>query len=91
MGNNSPAYVYAFASDSAAGATTRIFPPEGISPVLDYRENTVAFPGEYSWIELDKVSGTDYLVVLFAKRELDIDAVAIAFSVGNFSFRTTSA
>jgi hypothetical protein len=74
-GNNSPAYVYAFASDSSTGATTRIFPPEGISPVLDYRENAVAFPGEHSWIELDNVTGLDYLVVLFAKRELDIDAL----------------
>jgi hypothetical protein len=40
-----------------------------------YTENAVAFPGEYSWIELDNVTVTDYLVVLFAKRELDIDAV----------------
>jgi hypothetical protein len=79
MGNNSPAYVYAFASDSATGGTTRIFPLDGISPVLDYRENAVAFPGEHSWIEMDQVTGVDYLVVLFAKRELDIDAVRIRF------------
>jgi hypothetical protein len=86
MGNNSPAYVYAFASDSATGATTRIFPLDGISPALDYRENAVAFPGEYSWIEMDNVTGTDYLVVLFAKRELDIDAVRTRFEKGQGSF-----
>ncbi|MDR1220461.1 MAG: C1 family peptidase [Treponema sp.] len=86
MGNNSPAYVYAFASDSATGATTRIFPLDGISPVLDYRENAVAFPGEYAWIELDNVTGTDYLVVLFAKRELDIDAVRAKFEQAQGSF-----
>ncbi|MDR1046772.1 MAG: C1 family peptidase, partial [Treponema sp.] len=93
MGNNSPAYVYAFASDSATGATTRIFPLEGISPVLDYRENAVAFPGEYSWIELDDVTGTDYLVVLFAKRELDIDAVRARFEKewGSFPARVARA
>jgi hypothetical protein len=79
MGNDSPAYVYAFASDSAAGGTTRIFPLDGISPALDYRENAVAFPGEHSWIEMDNVTGVDYLVVLFAKRELDIDALRARF------------
>jgi hypothetical protein len=76
----------AFASDSATGLTTRIFPLDGISPVLDYRENAVAFPGEYSWIELDSVTGTDYLVVLFAKRELDIDAVRARFEKEQGSF-----
>ncbi|MDR1047327.1 MAG: hypothetical protein LBL64_06090 [Treponema sp.] len=86
MGNNSPAYVYAFASDSATGTTTRIFPLDGISPVLDYRENAVAFPGEYSWIEMDQVTGTDYLVVLFAKREIDIDAVRARFEKAQGSF-----
>jgi hypothetical protein len=86
MGNNSPAYVYAFASDSATGATTRIFPPEGVSPVLDYRENAVAFPGEHSWIEMDGVRGEDYLVVLFAKRELDIEAVRARFQREGGSF-----
>jgi hypothetical protein len=86
MGNSSPAYVYAFASDSAAGGTTRIFPLDGVSPVLDYRENAVAFPGEHSWIEMDKVTGVDYLVVLFAKRELDIDALRARFEREGGSF-----
>jgi hypothetical protein len=46
----------------------------------------VAFPGEYSWIELDKVTGVDYLVVLFAKRELDIDALRVRFERERGSF-----
>jgi hypothetical protein len=82
MGNDKPAYVYAFAADEATTQTTRIFPPENqnISPVLDYAENAIAFPGEYSWIQLDNMPGTDYLVVLYAKRELDIDAIRARFS-----------
>jgi hypothetical protein len=82
MGNDKPAYVYAFAADEATLQTTRIFPPENenISPVLDYAENAVAFPGEYSWIQLDNRPGTDYLVVLYAKQELDIDAIRARFS-----------
>jgi hypothetical protein len=55
LGNDKPAYVYAFAGGSGGPGTTQIFPPAGqnISPVLDYRENAAAFPGEYSWIRLD--------------------------------------
>jgi hypothetical protein len=82
MGNDKPAYVYAFAADEATTQTTRIFPSENenISPVLDYAENAVAFPGEYSWIQLDDRPGTDYLVVLYAKQSLDIDAIRARFS-----------
>jgi hypothetical protein len=93
MGNNSPAYVYAFASDSATGLSTRIFPAEGVSPVLDYRENAIAFPGEHSWIEMDRVRGEDYLVVLFSKRELDLEAVRARFerTGGGFPQRVAEA
>jgi hypothetical protein len=48
--------------------------------VLDYAENAIAFPGEYSWIQLDNMPGTDYLVVLYAKQALDIDAIRARFS-----------
>jgi hypothetical protein len=69
MGNNHPAYVYAFTSDEATNIPQLIFPnPErNESPILDYSENTVAFPGERAWMEMDTVTGTDYLVVLFSK------------------------
>jgi hypothetical protein len=82
LGNTKPAYVYAFAADEATANTTQIFPPEGsnISPVLDYQENLVAFPGEYSWIQMDNISGTDYLVVLYAKQELDLNAIRSRFA-----------
>ncbi|MDR1506663.1 MAG: hypothetical protein LBI67_06125 [Treponema sp.] len=88
MGNNKPAYVYAFASDSSSPETTRIFPMEGenVSPVLDYSENAVAFPGEHDWIELDRQSGTDYLVVLYVKEALDIDAIRERFSQAQGTF-----
>jgi hypothetical protein len=95
IGNKKPAYVYAFAGDSATTETTRIFPPpdKNFSPVLDYSENTVALPGETLWIELDQVTGTDFLVVLYSKEELDIDAIRNRFSKakGNFPERVASA
>jgi hypothetical protein len=87
--------VYAFAADEATTNTTQIFPPEGkaVSPVLDYQENLVAFPGEYTWVQMDNTVGTDYLVVLYAKQELDLDAIRTRFaqSRGNFPDRVAQA
>ncbi|GHT82851.1 hypothetical protein FACS1894137_02570 [Spirochaetia bacterium] len=82
LGNTKPAYVYAFAADEATANTTQIFPPEGsnVSPVLDYTENLVAFPGERIWVRMDNTPGTDYLVVLYAKQELDLRAIRNRFS-----------
>jgi hypothetical protein len=83
MNNSEPAYVYAFAADSVSTGTVLIFPPEGTSPVLDYSENTISFPGErpgeIDWIELDEVPGTDYLAVLYSKHPLDIDGIMRRF------------
>jgi hypothetical protein len=95
IGNKKPAYVYAFAGDSSTKETTMIFPPPGtnVSPVMDYGENTVALPGESWWIELDQKTGTDYLIVLFSKESLDIDAIRRRFSTmgGTFPQRVASA
>ena len=90
-----PAYLYAFAAD--ANSFTRIFPADGFSAVLDYRENVFAFPpdrpGEIDWLELDNAAGTDYLVVLFSKQPLDIDAIGNRFmgARGNFAQRVEQA
>jgi hypothetical protein len=93
--NTKSAYVYAFAADEATTTTTQIFPTEGqnISPVLDYQENLVAFPGEHTWIRMDKITGTDYLVVLYAKQELDLNAIRSRFAQlrGNFPDRVAQA
>jgi len=80
MTNKYPAYVYSFAGDSSTPDTDRIFPLRGVSPVLDYTDSTIAWPGEFDWIRLNDVVGTDYLVVLFAKESLDIDAIQGRFA-----------
>jgi hypothetical protein len=79
MTNRHPAYVYAFSADNSTTGTERIFPMKGISPVLDYYESTIAWPSEHHWIELNDVTGTDYLVVLYSKQALDIDAIEARF------------
>jgi hypothetical protein len=86
MTNRHPAYVYAFAGDSSTTGTTRIFPLRGVSPVLDYTDSTVAWPGEYDWIRLDNTTGTDYLVVLYSKQALDIEAIERRFAAERGSF-----
>ena len=86
MTNRHPAYVYAFAGDSSTTNTTRIFPLRGVSPVLDYTDSTVAWPGEYDWIRLDDTTGTDYLVVLYSKQALDIEAIERRFAAERGTF-----
>jgi hypothetical protein len=88
VGNTKPAYVYAFAGDDSATGTDQIFPPpaNNISAVLDYSENTVAIPGETLWIQLDQRTGTDYLVVLYSKEPLDLNAIRNQFSAAKGTF-----
>jgi hypothetical protein len=88
LGNDKPAYVYAFAADDSTNKTTMIFPYPGqnISPVLDYSENLIPFPSESTWIEMDNISGTDYLVVLYSKEAVDIDQVRRRFESARGSF-----
>jgi len=80
MTNRYPAYVYAFSADTTAPGAERIFPMLGVSPVLDYSDSTIVWPGEYDWIRLDDVAGTDYLVVLYSKEALDIGAIERRFA-----------
>jgi hypothetical protein len=86
LGNKDAAFVYAFAADDTNAAPAEIFPLAGVSPMLDYSENIVPFPGEFNWIQLDDRSGTDYLVVLYAKHELDIAAIRRRFAASQGSF-----
>ena len=79
MTNTMPCYVYAFASDEKTGKTSRIFPPEGTSALLDYSENTVVYPSEEHCIQLDAVEGTDYLVLLYSLEEIDLNSVMSAY------------
>jgi hypothetical protein len=86
MTNHYPAFVYAFACDTGYSGPSRIFPLPGVSPVLDYSESTIAWPGEFNWIRLDDIVGTDYLVVLYAKEPLDIRAIEQRFANERGSF-----
>ncbi|MDR2500315.1 MAG: C1 family peptidase [Treponema sp.] len=95
MGNDHPAWVYAFTADDSGAPAKLIFPlPElNESPALDYTRNAVAWPGENDWMELDNTAGTDYLGALYSKQALDIAAIIERFnkSTGAFPQRAAAA
>jgi len=93
MTNREPAYVYAFGADSGTSNVSRVFPGPGVSPILDYGESAVAWPGENLRIRLDDTVGTDYLVVLYSKESLDIQAIERRFAsaAGTFPERVARA
>lgn len=75
MSNNNASYVYAIATD-LGGEIHKIFPhKKGISPYLGYSSNTVTFPSETAYTQLDNTAGTDFMCILYSKKELDIDAI----------------
>lgn len=75
MTNEKPCYVYAFSSDDATGCAVKIFPENNVSAYLSYSKNTICYPGENTYIEFDEISGTDYLIVLYSQKELQIDEI----------------
>jgi len=79
MTNRYPAYVYAFSTDTNDSDLERVFPIAGGSPRMDYIDSTIAWPGEYESMQIFGNAGTDYLVVLYSKSELDIDAIEERF------------
>ena len=86
MTNRYPAYVYAFSADDSSSDIERIFPMPGVSPVLDYADSTVAWPGENEGIMIASTAGTHYLIVLYAKEALDIEAIERRFAEGRGTF-----
>ncbi len=81
MTNKKPCYVYAFAADDSFEKPNKIFPQDGVSPLLDYHENTVVYPSETSCMRLDFHKGTDYLIVLYSLTELNLDSIMSAYNL----------
>ncbi|MCD8296978.1 MAG: DUF4384 domain-containing protein [Prevotella sp.] len=85
--NKEPAYVYIIGYDTK-GNTDLIFPPkENISPVLTYKNTHIAIPDEKWYIEMDANEGTDYLCVLYSKKELNISNITKKIMSGNGSIQ----
>jgi hypothetical protein len=98
VGAGESAYVYSFAVSKSARNNTfsqpvLMFPQVGISPLLNYRDSAVIIPGEDKALALDAEAGMEFLVTLYAKRHLDIQAVMRRFisAKGNLEERMKAA
>jgi C1A family cysteine protease len=86
ISNTKPSYVYAFGYD-ATEKTFTVFPHnEGISPALNYAQNSVAIPDEDHYIQTDNTVGKDYLCVIYSKNPLDIEKIKKKVENGSGSF-----
>jgi hypothetical protein len=56
-----------------------IFPQTGVSPLLNYSDSAVALPGNDKTLVLDSEPGLEHLILLYAKRALDILAIMRRF------------
>jgi C1A family cysteine protease len=84
VGARESAYVYAFAvsrpsRDGKFYAPVLMFPQAGVSPLLNYRDSAVILPGEDKTLALDAQAGMEFLVILYAKQAVDIQAVMRRF------------
>ncbi len=71
--SSKPANVYIIGADLEKHVNV-LFPnkPE-ISPALNYSSATIALPDENHHIRLGNTKGTDYLIILYAKNDIDIN------------------
>jgi hypothetical protein len=98
VGAGESAYVYSFAvsrpaRDSNFYSPVLLFPQTGISPLLNYRDSAVSLPGEDKVLALDAEEGMEFLVTLYSKQPLDIQAIMRRFvsAKGTLGERMTAA
>jgi len=86
LSNYEPAYIYVIGSD-LTNAVNKVFPPNNrISPALVYKSNEIAIPDENWHIEMDGITGKDYICVLYSKSELPIDDIIVQIKAESGSF-----
>lgn len=76
VSNREAAYVYILGFGSVSKKVSPLYPFNGYSAYLGYKSNSIAFPNEDYFIELDDTKGKDYLCILYSKEKLDINALA---------------
>jgi C1A family cysteine protease len=84
VGAKESAYVYTFsvsqhASDGRFYSPILLFPQAGVSALLNYTDSIVTLPGEETTLTMNQNEGTEYIITLYAKQALDIQAVMRRF------------
>ena len=87
--NFKPANVYVIGGDLEKNVNL-LFPNKpNISPALNYSNATIALPDENHHIKLGNTSGTDYLLILYAKTEIDISGLTTRLKASSGSYTET--
>jgi hypothetical protein len=75
LNSSEPTFLYSINIDSKGGIE-KLFPYEdGISPILNYKNNDVPIPSEDKHLRLDGNIGKEYLCLIYSKKELDIKKI----------------
>lgn len=74
MSIDNEAYIYAFATD-LTGKINRILPFDDLTSTHVGSNSVVAFPSDTKIIKMDENKGTDYLLILYSKEPLDMNAM----------------
>lgn len=85
ISNDAPAYVYVLSSDLQNNVSL-LFPQKGISPALLYKSNNIALPSEDTHITFGKVTGTDYLCILYSAKDIPIQTIMSKVKEGQGTF-----
>ena len=72
MNVNDEAYIYAFATD-LSGKVNRILPYDDLTSTHVGSNSVIAFPSDTKVIKLDANAGTDYLLILYSREQLDMN------------------
>ena len=79
MNIDKEAYIYAFATD-LTGKINRILPFDDLTSTHVGSNSIVAFPSDTKIIKMDENKGTDYLLILYSKSPLDMNAMLAAMN-----------
>ncbi len=72
LNNDQPAFAYILGTGSVNTSVQTLFPVEGLSAALNYRDNEVALPNENGAFVMDDTVGKDYMILLLSREPIDI-------------------
>ena len=76
VSHQEPIYLYVIGTD-LTGKCSVLFPfDQKISPMLSYKQGTIAFPAQDYYIEFDDQKGKEYVCVLYSQERLDINQIS---------------
>lgn len=73
ISSDEPCYLYLIGSDDKRNDVL-LFPYNGLSPLLSYKSNHIAFPNDGTNVRMNEY-GREYLCFLYSHKELDIEQI----------------